>query len=525
MPKDIPYALSQNLKDHLGKMEKSGVIEKIKERTDWVSNLVIVPKANQELRICLDPTDLNKAIKRPHFPLPVKDQILAKLDGARIFTTLDAKNWFWQVELDEKSQNLIAFNTPFGRYKWKRMPFGIKSASEEYQMRMQEALEGIENMAIVADDILIFGKGNTKEEAERNHDKTLHEVLKRCQETGLKLNKDKIQFKLDEIKYVGHLITSEGVKPDPSKIQAILQMKAPENVSELRKFLGLINYLSRFLTQLSEETEGLRVLLKRDSIWQWDTNHNKIFEHLKELVCKAPVLKYYNVEENVTLQCDASQKGLGAALLQSGQPVAYASRALTLTEQNYAQIEKEMLAIVFAANQFDVYIVGKTVDVHTKQQASRNNFKKNLLRCPKRLQRMRLELQRYDLNVSYKPGKELFIADTLSRNYTELQKEHVKVVSTKEIENGRMTEFISISPERMKEIAKYSEQDQVLKQVIQYTKEGWPNSKINLTDETKMYFDYRDELSTDRSLLFRGERLVIPKLLRADIKQRLHVSH
>jgi len=202
-------------------MRDNEILAHVTEPTDWVSSMVLVKKPDGTVRICLDPTDLNRAIKRPIYPLPTIEQILPKLKNAKYFSLLDAKNGYWQVELDYNSSILTTFNTPIGRFRWRRLPFGICSASEEYQQRMMQALEGLDGIAIVADDILVYGSGNTNEEASRNHDNNLENLLKRCEKVNLKINKEKLKLKKQELTYIGHRITSEGVKPDENKIQSI----------------------------------------------------------------------------------------------------------------------------------------------------------------------------------------------------------------------------------------------------------------------------------------------------------------
>lgn len=149
----------------------------------------MVKKPNGKLRICLDPSNLNKVVKRPRFPLPTIEEVIPKLCKARIFSLLDASNGYWQVELDDESSYLTTFNTPFGRYRWLRMPFGLCSASEEYQRRMMEILDGLQGIIVVADDILVYGSGDTDEEADIDHDKNLKSLLERCAEKNLKINK------------------------------------------------------------------------------------------------------------------------------------------------------------------------------------------------------------------------------------------------------------------------------------------------------------------------------------------------
>ena len=224
---------------------------------------------NDNIRICLDPTNLNKAIKRAHYPLPTIEETVQSMGKARIFSTFDAKDGFWQIELTEKSSYLTTFNTPFGRYRWLRMPFGIKSASEEFQRRMNDALEGLEGVKVIIDDILVIGCGDTDDEAIKDHDKKLIALMERIKEKNIRLNPNKIKFKQKSVKYIGHVLSSEGLNPDQDKVQAILSMPTPENVSGVETLLGMVGYLSKFLPQLSTVTQPLRILEKKDIAWHW----------------------------------------------------------------------------------------------------------------------------------------------------------------------------------------------------------------------------------------------------------------
>jgi len=296
-------------------MEKLSIITKVKEPTDWVSSLIVVTKPNGDLRICIDPTHLNKAIKRSHYPLPTIEDILPKLSKAKVFSLLDAKDGFWQVKLTPESSLLTCFNTPFGRYQWNVMPFGIKSAPEEYQCRTHEELEGLEGVEIVADDILVYGTGDTMEAALNDHEIKLRAVLDRCKAKNIKLNKEKLKLRRTSLTYIGHLLTNEGISADPKKIEAILNIPQPTNVTQLKRFLGTVNYLSKFLPNISDHTHSMRELEKKDRLWNWTQKHEKDFQAVKKLVCEAPILKFYDSKEDVTLQCDSSQYGLGAVLL------------------------------------------------------------------------------------------------------------------------------------------------------------------------------------------------------------------
>ena len=242
--------VSANLKDEIKQkvreLEKTGVIARVTTPTQWISSMVAVKKPNK-LRICIDPSDLNKAINRNHYPTPTIDDILPSLSNAKIFSVVDAKDGFLQVKLDEKSSYLTTFYTPLGLYRWLRMPFGIKSAPEEFQRRLDECLDGLENVAVIADDILIYGTGDDDTEAEATHDKAMIALLKRCRDCGLKLNKKKLKFKLESVTYMGHVISKDGVKPDPGKVQAIVEMERPGDVQGVQRVLGMVTYLGKFL--------------------------------------------------------------------------------------------------------------------------------------------------------------------------------------------------------------------------------------------------------------------------------------
>ena len=217
-PRKVPLALKTALKEelHVDRLGRLQILTPVSEPTHWVSSIFIVKKPNGNIRICLDPKDLNKV---SHYPIPT---ILPELSRAKMFSVFDVKNGFWHVELDEESSRLTCFNTPFGRYQWLRMPFGLAPAPEEFQRRRQQVLEGLPGVLTIHDDILLYGEGNTYKEASRDHDAKLHKLMMRCREQNVKLNKDKMKLRLDQVPYIGHLLTSQGLKPDPEKVKALI---------------------------------------------------------------------------------------------------------------------------------------------------------------------------------------------------------------------------------------------------------------------------------------------------------------
>ena len=232
------------------------------------------------------------------------------------------------------------------------MPFGIKSAPDEFERRLDECLEGLDNIAVIHDDIVIFGSGDSIEEATSSLDLVFRALLDRCRERVLKLNKKKLRFKLSKVAYMGHILGADGLQADFEKITAIREMPRLLNIQGVQRLIGVVTYLSKFLPQLSTVCEPLRRLTDSQALFDWLPQHEDAFTKIKELITQAPVLRYFDVSKEVTIDCDSSAVGLGAVLTQDGCPVAYALRALTQTQRNYAQIEKECLAIVFAAERF-----------------------------------------------------------------------------------------------------------------------------------------------------------------------------
>ena len=306
-PRKVPVPLRDTLKSELDNMVKNGILAKVTEPTSWVSSLVIVKKPNRKIRVCLYPRDLNRPIKRSHYPLPTIEEVATRLSGAKVFSVLDAKCGFWQVKLDEKSSYLTTMNTPFGRYRWLRMPFGINSAPEVWQQRMHDLVEGLTGVEVIADDFLVCGFGDTNEAAIANHDQNLKAFLRRARERNLTLNSEKLKLRQSQVPFIGHLLTAEGLKPDPSKVQAIVDYPVPTNLAELRTFLGMVQYLAKFCQHLSTASQPLRQLEKKEVEWHWQRPQSKAFNEIKDLVTKAPVLRYFDVSKNITIQCDASQ--------------------------------------------------------------------------------------------------------------------------------------------------------------------------------------------------------------------------
>ena len=510
-PRRIPHMLKDKVKDEQKRMERMGIITKVEQPTKWVNPIVVVKKPNGDVRICLDSVKLNKSIQREHYPLKTVEKVAASLGDAKIFTTLDVTSGFYQIKLAEKSTWLTTFNTPFGRYKFERLPFGIVSAPEVFQRTMAQMFEDIEGCEVFVDDLLVWGK------SEQEHNERLKNVMERAAEIDLKFNKEKCKINQKEVKYVGHTFGSDGLKPSVDRVQAILDMPLPQDRKSLQRFMGMVNYLNKFIPNLSSVSKPLRELLNH-SEWHWIKKQQEAYDILISLIVQLPVLKYFDINAAVTVSVDAYSEGLGACLLQGNQPVAHASRALNNDEKNYAQIEKEMLAIVYGTNKFHQYIYGKIVIVETDHKPLESLFKKPLCKAPQRIQRMMLRVQHYDFTVKYSPGNTLYIADTLSR-----------ASQSGESEQGN-DEFevhllVPISKENVEEFKKETESDVLLSKLKEVVLAGWPEKISEVEPDLQIYWNFREELCICDGLLLKGYRLITPSSLRTEMLDKIHSSH
>ena len=261
----VPDPKQAKLKELLDKMTSQGFIADVDQPTDWVSNLVITEKSDGSMRICLDPKPLNEAIKREHHKLPTADDVHSKFAN-KIVTVTDERHASWQVPLTENSSYLCTFHTPWGRNCFLKMPFGLCSVSEVMQKRNESIFGDTQNVHVIADDIIIAA------ENEEEHDKIFAQVLERARSEGIKFTKEKIQCKVREVKYIGNIISSDEMKPDPAKINAIVNMQRPDSLESLRRLLGLVKYLSQYIPGESDITAPLRDLLKEQT-WSWLEKH------------------------------------------------------------------------------------------------------------------------------------------------------------------------------------------------------------------------------------------------------------
>lgn len=509
----IPISRVEKVKEELEKMEVNGIIEKVDQPTEWVNSMVVVEKRDGSVRICLDPKELNKAVMREHHHIPTLEDISFKFSGMSIFTIVDMKSGYWHVPLDRPSQLLTTFNTPFGRYCFTRLPFGINSSAEVFEKRVEEVFGDLD-VCIYFDDIIIAGKD------QEEHDLKLRRLLQRAREYNVRFNREKIQHNQSEVNYLGHIVSKDGLKPDPEKVKAIEQMPNPENKEGIQRLIGSLNFLRSYIPNVSTVTQPIRELLKADAAWNWGPEQNEAMDRIKQILTSAPVLKYYDVNKDIILQTDASQSGLGAVLLQEGQPVAYASRALTETEQRYPQIDKELLAIVYGCEKFHTYTYGKAIDIQTDHQPLVSIVKKSLWMASPRLQKLLIRLQKYQIKeIGYVPGKLLYLADTLSRAYLPTTEPQIE-------EDVVMIHCLQLEGSAKAQLYEVYDKDDAMTMLKSAILDGWNWAiKKQAPAAVQPFWNYRDELYIQEDLVYRGARLVIPQSQRRDYLIKLHAGH
>ena len=338
-PRSVPFAMKSVVEEELNRLESTGVLERV-EVADWAAPIVAVPKKDGRVRICGDyKVTINPMLDVNQYPLPRPEDLFATLAGAKRFTKLDISHAYNQLILDEESRPYLTINTHRGLYRYNHLPFGVASAPAVFQKTMDTILRGLKGVICYIDDILITGV------TEAEHLEHLEQVLHRLQEHGTRLKKEKCYFMQQSVQYLGHRIDAEGLHTTDDKLKAIMKAPPPKNVTELRSFLGLINYYGRFIQNLSSLLHPLNNLLCQDTPWKWSQECAEAFHLANEKIVSPNVLVHYDPSLPIRLAGDASAYGVGAVIshvMKHGQerPIVFASRTLLPSERNYAQVEK-----------------------------------------------------------------------------------------------------------------------------------------------------------------------------------------
>lgn len=367
-----PYRMGPERKkaldEEISKLLESGKIEP--SSSPWASPVVMVPKRGGTYRMCIDYRKLNSVTKIDAYPMPSVDDILQSLHGAQVFSSLDLKSGYWQMGVAPEDREKTAFVCEQGLFQFRVLPFGVVNGPASFQRLMHTVLGDLVGRCcyVYLDDIVCFSSST------QEHYKDLREVLSRLRAAGLTANFGKCQFLHTEMRYLGHFIGADGLRPDPEKVSAIRDYPVPTSVKDLERFLGMIGWYQKFVPGFADRAAPLYALKKRDAKWEWTEECSVVFHGLKEALMSEPVLGYPNRALPFVVHTDASNVGLGAILTQKQdsqtKTIAYASRTLSSAERNYSTTEKECLAIIWALEKWRPYLEGRPCKVVTDHQSS-----------------------------------------------------------------------------------------------------------------------------------------------------------
>ena len=490
-----------------------------------------LPGKPAKLRVCGDySVTVNHQLEPYRHPMPLPEDLMRKLGGGYGFTKIDLADAYNQIMLAPDSQKRLALSTHRGVLLQMRLPFGITSAPGYFQEIMDQLTSDLRGVAVYIDDILV--SGTTASE----HLQNLRALLHRLESKGLRCCLEKCVFAQPSVEYLGHILSGQGIAKGP-KVNDVMQMPAPENVSGLRSFLGSVQFYSKFLPNLATLTEPLHRLTKKDTTWIWGAEEQAAFQKLKDLLCADNVLVHFDPSLPVGISCDASEVGLGAVLFHrypdgSERPIANASKTLTTTQRRYSQIQKEALVIVFALNKFHQLLYGRSFILVTDHKPLLVLFgptKATPALAANRLARWALTLSQYQYTIEYRKTCDHSNADALSRlpvgpdaRFDEEDNADVDTVCIIK------TVSLQLDPTDPGTMAKESAMDPVIANVMRFTREGWPPKDRREGSKDDDIEDFRKlavSLSTAHRCLLYSSRLVIPHSLRPQVLQLLHLGH
>ncbi|XP_034157776.2 LOW QUALITY PROTEIN: uncharacterized protein K02A2.6-like [Pangasianodon hypophthalmus] len=518
----VPYAIRQKVEIELDRLEAEGILSKV-DWSPWATPVVPVSKKDGSVRLCGDfKVSVNPELHVEQYPLPRIEDIFATLSGGRHFSKIDLAEAYLQMEMEEDSKVLLTINTHKGLYRYNRLVFGIASAPALWQRAMDQVLQGCPGTQCYLDDIIVTGENDSR------HLENLARVLRRLEDFGLRARRDKCEFFKSSITYCGHHIDANGLHKCPDKLRAIAEAPPPKDVSQLRSFLGFVNYYNRFLPNLATVLHPLNALLQAGKKWMWTKQCTEAFREAKRLVMSDTVLTHFDPHKPLKVACDASPYGIGAVLshvMSDGteRPIAFASRSLSAAEKNYAQIDREALSLVWGVKRFNQYLYGNEFTLVTDHQPLVSIFSPQKgvpLTAAARMQRWALFLGGHRYRIEFKRTHRHANADGLSRPPLDL-------TSTEPVKESISLDVFTLaqlegSPVIAEMVQRETRRDPTLSQVYAATQNGW---NAEAKSRFAQYYQRRDELALDGGCIIWGLRVVIPAKLRNRVLEELHVGH
>ncbi|MGL6082193.1 MAG: RNase H-like domain-containing protein [Gammaproteobacteria bacterium] len=522
--RNVPFAALPKVVAELNRLESQGFYEKT-DYSRWAAPVLAVKKKDGGIRLCGDySTGLNEAIETYRYNLPTIEDIFSQIHGAKIFSKIDLKEAFLQIELENDAREWLAINTPNGIFKCNRLTYGIKVAPAIFQNLMDIVLKGVDGALAYIDDVIVFAKNSHQMK------EALVKIFDRLQKFGLKANLDKSEFFVETIKFLGFVIDKNGRKSDPDKVKDFLQMKSPQNVKEVQVVNGLINYYAPFIKDLSKVRGPINKLLSAKTDFYWSSECEEAYKKIKVEIAKMTELRHFDPLKVSILSADASPDGIGGVLSQvedDGKvyPVYHFARSLNKTQQNYPQTEKEGLALIYAVQKFHKYLYGRKFTLLTDHQPLLTIFKPAngiKITSSKRLQRWALTLLNYDFNIEYVNTINFGAADALSRLCKFNSDEEDTVIAALCFEEIDLEEKIKFEGVNSELIALATTNDPILSLIRKFMDE---NRSFNEEKKLKEFENKRKDLSVCGGCVLFGDRIMIPEILKSHIMKELHKGH
>ena len=530
----VPFAL----RDDLAKGYEEGIAKgvwKPVQFNEYGTPVVPIRKAHStgtlkpKLRICGDySVSINDQLEDHRHPMPLPEDLMQKLGGGYGYTKIDLADAYNQIKLTPESQRRLALSTHRGVLLQQRLPFGIKSAPGYFQEIMENLTNDLPGVAVFQDDILVSGKDAT------SHLSNLKGLLTRLNDNGLRCRQDKCKFAQPSVEYLGHTLSAEGISKG-SKVEAVMKMPPPTDVSTLKSFLGSVQFYGKFIPNLATMAEPLYRLTKKNTPWKWGEQEQAAFQQLKTVLSSDQVLVHFDPEKPVGLACDASNVGIGAVLFHrypdgSERPIANVSKTLTAAERNYSQIHKEALAIIFGLRKFYQFLYGRKIILVTDHKPLTTLFgpkKGTPLLAANRLARWALWLNQFDYTIEYRKTSDHGNADALSRLPSGDDHDFDREESGEDTDMVCAIRVLSlqVKPVDSNILRQESGKDPVIATVMRYVREGWPPKHTGINEDIEKFRKLTDSLSVCHGCLLHGTRVVIPQSLQPKILELLHLGH
>ncbi|KMQ86353.1 hypothetical protein RF55_14672 [Lasius niger] len=513
--RSVPFKLIPLLEKELDELVQAGILTKV-ENSEWATPIVPVLKANGTIRVCGDyKSTINSKLLIDEHPLPTTNELFAKLAGGIRFSKIDLRQAYLQLEIHPEDSKLLTLNTHKGLYAVNRLMYGIASAPAIWQRTLEQILQDIPGVAIFLDDIVITAHSDCE------HLRRLHMVLGRLHKHNVRINLEKSRFFTHEVQYCGYVLRKDGIHKEPSKMEAISQMPRPQNVSDVRAFIGMINYYSKFIRNLSSILQPLNMLLHKNTRFEWTRKQEVAFIKAKEAFMSNQVLAHFDPKLPIVLATDASPYGVGAVLSHAypdgtERVIQYASQTLSETQRKYAQIDKEAYSIIFGIKKFYQYLYGNKFTLITDHRPLIHIFSPNKslpVYSAMRMQHYAIFLQGFNYTIRYRKSESHANADCLSRLPLEEGTKNMDVVDAFELS------LLETLPIDAKCIELHTKKDRELQKLLHALQSG------SLAHSADRFNLEQSEFTLQSGTILRGHRVVIPKALRSKVLEELHTGH